>query len=366
MRITIKVLVSCLFMAVSTVSGFSAEEARDCWVLSVDGGGVRGGLPAAILSAIEKRLGMKTSDIFDVSGGTSIGALICTFLNLPGKKDEKSGRTTSKYSASDLLPLFEQEKGRIFRKRSWLISRILHSIYDTKTLEDLVSHYYEEHAFDALVKPTVTFATDLFKGTVKAFESWNCDEKHSTMNALLASTAAPFFFKSRTLCPIGEKEPISTFIDGGLLINDPTIEVVAAARKLYPTARIHVISLGTGLCQESIFTKAFRSIRHPISAIHTVATDVVDAIIVRRQSAVAQYHMEKLHQGEYWRLNPIISGDHLGLDDISQENTDHLQKVAKDFVENNPMFEELIASLRKSKGLDAESERDTDCKDYKK
>ena len=57
MRITIKVLVSCLFMAASTVSGFSGEEVRDRWVLSVDGGGVRGGLPAAILSAIEHYAG---------------------------------------------------------------------------------------------------------------------------------------------------------------------------------------------------------------------------------------------------------------------------------------------------------------------
>lgn len=44
-------------------------------VLSLDGGGVRGIIQLGLLYALEKRLGhgMRISDIFDLSGGTSVG-----------------------------------------------------------------------------------------------------------------------------------------------------------------------------------------------------------------------------------------------------------------------------------------------------
>ena len=41
-------------------------------ILSIDGGGIRGILPAMVLSEIEKRTGKKIFQLFDLIVGTSI------------------------------------------------------------------------------------------------------------------------------------------------------------------------------------------------------------------------------------------------------------------------------------------------------
>jgi patatin-like phospholipase/acyl hydrolase len=43
-------------------------------VLSIDGGGIRGIIPAIILAELQKRLGRNLYEIFDLMAGTSTGA----------------------------------------------------------------------------------------------------------------------------------------------------------------------------------------------------------------------------------------------------------------------------------------------------
>jgi patatin-like phospholipase/acyl hydrolase len=45
-------------------------------ILSIDGGGVRGVIPAVTLAALEKEVGGSARDHFDFVAGTSTGALI--------------------------------------------------------------------------------------------------------------------------------------------------------------------------------------------------------------------------------------------------------------------------------------------------
>ena len=45
-------------------------------VLSIDGGGIRGIIPAVILDEIQKRLGKNVCEVFDLIAGTSTGGII--------------------------------------------------------------------------------------------------------------------------------------------------------------------------------------------------------------------------------------------------------------------------------------------------
>jgi patatin-like phospholipase/acyl hydrolase len=45
-------------------------------ILSIDGGGIRGIIPASTLVALEQQLGMPVRECFDFAAGTSTGALI--------------------------------------------------------------------------------------------------------------------------------------------------------------------------------------------------------------------------------------------------------------------------------------------------
>src|SRR6516162_4279930 len=77
-------------------------------VLAIDGGGIRGIIPALILVAIEERTKRPISDLFDMLAGTSTGGIIALGMAKPGAdgKPDKSAR--------DIVTLYETEGDNIF------------------------------------------------------------------------------------------------------------------------------------------------------------------------------------------------------------------------------------------------------------
>ena len=89
-------------------------------LLSIDGGGIRGLIPALILQRLEEKLTRKLgksvalTQAFDWMAGTSTGGLIALGLNVPSESDP----TQPKYPASALVKLYQDYGGRIFPKLS--------------------------------------------------------------------------------------------------------------------------------------------------------------------------------------------------------------------------------------------------------
>ena len=48
-------------------------------ILSIDGGGIRGIIPALVLDYLEQQANKPTSELFDLSVGTSSGGIIVQF-----------------------------------------------------------------------------------------------------------------------------------------------------------------------------------------------------------------------------------------------------------------------------------------------
>ena len=91
-------------------------------ILSIDGGGIRGIIPAVILGEIERITGKPISNLFDLIAGTSTGGILALGLakpNLDGFPE---------YSAQDLVGLYESEGSRIFNRS------ILHRILSLESL----------------------------------------------------------------------------------------------------------------------------------------------------------------------------------------------------------------------------------------
>ena len=85
-------------------------------ILSIDGGGIRGIIPAIVLAEIEKNTGSKIANLFDLIAGTSTGGILALGLTRPGND------STPQYSASDLVTLYEEEGRNVFsRSTSQLI-----------------------------------------------------------------------------------------------------------------------------------------------------------------------------------------------------------------------------------------------------
>src|SRR5512133_1606572 len=77
-------------------------------VLSVDGGGIRGVIPAMVLADLEERTGKHTAELFDLIAGTSTGGIIALALTVP----DKDGKP--RWMAADLVDLYLIEGPRIF------------------------------------------------------------------------------------------------------------------------------------------------------------------------------------------------------------------------------------------------------------
>ena len=76
-------------------------------VLAIDGGGVRGVLPAAFLATVEENIGGDVVDYFDLIVGTSTGGIIA--LGLGGG-----------LSAAEIRDFYLERGPRIFSGISWL------------------------------------------------------------------------------------------------------------------------------------------------------------------------------------------------------------------------------------------------------
>ncbi len=83
--------------------------------LSIDGGGIRGIIPALILSRLEKKTGKSISELFDFIGGTSTGGILALGLTMP-KKNWDILRIMLKNPSQDDLKKIEPGELGIFCK----------------------------------------------------------------------------------------------------------------------------------------------------------------------------------------------------------------------------------------------------------
>ena len=89
-------------------------------ILSIDGGGINGLVSAQVLITLEERIRHYAKDpnaricqYFDLISGTSTGGILAALLLCPDQK----GRP--KFSAQDIVTLYEQQGPVIFQRGLW-------------------------------------------------------------------------------------------------------------------------------------------------------------------------------------------------------------------------------------------------------
>lgn len=81
---------------------------RPIRVLAIDGGGIRGLVPARVLAALEARTGHRTGDLFDCIAGTSTGGVIAVGVSVRAPDGSPA------YSADDAVALYRDRGQDIF------------------------------------------------------------------------------------------------------------------------------------------------------------------------------------------------------------------------------------------------------------
>jgi patatin-like phospholipase/acyl hydrolase len=175
-------------------------------VLAIDGGGIRGLIPALVLAEIERRTGRRIGELVDLIAGTSAGAVVACGLAKP-----------EPLPAARIAELFEQEGPRIFDrsllKRVISIGGLLDERYDSEGLVAALERHLGGARLADANPPVLLTAYDLERR--RAVFLRRADDL-SMVAAVHASSAAPTYF---------EPVPVdgATLVDGGVFAVNPAM-----------------------------------------------------------------------------------------------------------------------------------------------
>lgn len=227
-------------------------------ILSIDGGGIKGIIPATILVYLEQALkhysqndNAHISDYFDLIAGTSTGGLLSVIYLLPASHEH----STPKYSAEDALQLYTENGSRIFAHSFWhkivTLGGLIGPKYSGLHLEQILNSYCFDTKLSELVKPCLITAYDIYNKRSVFFNSLDPAKPHKSdffiKDIARATSAAPTYFPPARITS-SHGVPF-TLVDGGTFANNPTLCAFVEARKLpiYTSdSEFIILSLGTG------------------------------------------------------------------------------------------------------------------------
>ena len=313
-------------------------------VLAIDGGGIRGIIPAVILTEIQKRLGLDLFKIFDLIAGTSTGGIIALGI---GTKCKNNGP----YSPSELVDLYVQNGPEIFKKNFLTPERqVVLPKYSPDALEAALAQFFQNAEFQSALTPLLISSYDL-QGQLPFFFKSHKIAGDPAYNWKLtaiarATSAAPTFFPPLHLTR-GDKD--YALVDGGVFVNNPSMAAYAEARSLYPDAtRFIVVSVGTGDRQDQI-TYASAKDWGLLGWAKQIVPVFMDSV-----SEAVDYELNALPGCTYHRLQvPHLQEASSDMDDVEPENLKNLQSVAEDYVSSiADDLARICSELKEGRGSD--------------
>ena len=114
----------------------ATTEAKSIKVLTIDGGGIRGIIPAIILDELQKRLSEDLWQAFDLIAGTSTGGIIALGIGTRCNNGQP-------YSPNELVNLYVQNGPSIFKKSLVTPEReIILPKYSPDSLEAILAQFF--------------------------------------------------------------------------------------------------------------------------------------------------------------------------------------------------------------------------------
>ena len=226
-------------------------------ILSIDGGGVRGLIPARILAHLEQRLAEETgredlriAEAFDFVAGTSIGGVLAMVYTLP---PGPSGRI---YSADEICQQYLKMLPSVFSAGLWKQINTVWGLggtkYDPHRLETWLRFFFRNTLLSQLTKPCLVTAYDFHSQRPLYFRSHlardDADSDFALFDIARATSAAPSYFTPYEMRnATGTESHLCS--DGILFAYSPALTAYAEVRRLsrqHNAAHMYMLSLGTG------------------------------------------------------------------------------------------------------------------------
>lgn len=324
-------------------------------ILSIDGGGIRGIVPAVVLMELEKQIekitkikNVNISDYFDLIAGNSTGGILALGLVATDKNNKPMFR------AKDILDLY-MTKGKFIFEKSWGYAfrskfGLGNAKFSKTNIENILKETFGNTTLLNTDTPVMIPAYSLEDAKPYFFRSYG--QITETNNFYLkdiarATSAAPTFFEPANVKSL---EGFSrAFIDGGLFANNPTLCSFAEASKIKPGIApkdMIVLSLGTG------------GVRYPYKESEAKnwglvgwVAPIINILFAANQDVV-HYQMAKIFDNNvvkkagalYSRIDETIAEECNAMDNVSEDNLKKLEEFGYKLVET---FSEEIKEVAK-------------------
>lgn len=358
------------------------------------GGGLRGMIPAQIMSHIEQDTGLRMADMVDVFSGPSTGAILNGALTL--RNPDNTARP--KYRARHLVRFYEREGERIFppdrfrefrglihdfNNRTMRISQLnsifRHGHYNPanlgRALKALYGNAKLSESLRSLIIPAYNLDGEQLRATTEAGDTpdspvhtrgnfmdsgghavWMKNiqinkgliEKHQSLDvtlydAVMATTAAPTYFPChhfQARWP-GRVHPHNyTAIDGSIFDNPSTTYLGALRQHLLPGQQVIMIGIGTGYTNRWIKKDEWN--RYGALGVVDPVNDLplINIFFHAPESALLESFEAEMGDNLFMFNKSMVSSPQPGwpntqMDDGSPENMKRLKDFADAIIEEN-------------------------------
>lgn len=306
---------------------------KDIRVLAIDGGGIRGIIPAQILYHVEQLLKakykkeVKIGEYFDLIVGTSTGGILtCLYLT-----PDKDGNI--KYSSKDAVNLYLENADKIFYtnifRKIFTLCGLLAPKYTNKGIIGVSEKYFGHTSLNDLIKPCIITSYNIEKRDITLFKQHKADNDKNNFlvkDIVCACSAAPTYFKPYLIKSFDYTE--HALIDGGVYAINPALCGYIEAKKLFENCNIRMLSIGTGNYKKPFLYKKFKNYGMikwllPILEILNHSSSTVNDYYLKR--------MFNLNESNYLRINGNVPISNKKMDDCSKENMKILKQIGDDF-----------------------------------
>lgn len=351
-----------------------SKKKRVYTILSIDGGGIRGVVPARLLQEIEERTGKPISELFDMIGGTSTGAILAAGLTVPDDVNPQKPR----HSAQELKNFYYTYGPKIFPELRFKSIRKLSAsaLYDPKPLEDALAEKLGDYKMKDSLTHLLIPATDIknfrpvwimnLKGKKDTSpEGWS---SMLMKDAVRASTTAPTYFPSKYYSTTpNENMPNVThrhaLIDGGFFAGNCMRRLMTQARKLAPPdAEIVVVHLGTGNVENSLSPEEFNKLG-PIGMVSKSNGNLLLSLVVNMSLIDVANDVRDEIGDRFISFDGVIDDGPQAptstMDDASIKNLKALERFAEQIIKDNNSEMDRLCEILKHRTFAEERHHDS-------
>ncbi len=313
-------------------------------VLSIDGGGIRGIVPAMILRHLEEEAGRPVSRMFDLVAGTSTGGILALGLVAP------TGEGTPKYSADDLVGLYREEGPNIFSRSFWYWLRSLGNLVDAKYpaggLERVLDRYFGSAMLSDSLAPVIVTSYEIerripwFFKSRKARDPELSEEYDFPMKTVARATAAAPTYFDPLRVDFNGGDNYYALVDGGVYANNPAMCAYTEARVMFPDDEILLVSVGTGK----------RTRRYPVEEVKDWGltgwvSPILDVVFDGVADTIDFQLRQLLSADRYHRFQVGLQNASDAMDDTSPRNLRNLQLRTEELIDGERDRLERLAGI---------------------